>query len=1404
MAYVVVCIATRWGSALGGINVFNTGLATGFAEILPKPSTCICILEEMPAYQAEAPVRLITASTWNAEAVSEAIFKAIDPQSTPAVEAVLVIGHDVHTGQIAVDCAKLLQRRIPLTPVKSAVVSHMDYREYGRRKGQALDEVDSKASSQVAIVASADFSFSVGPLLSDSFQSAREAHGDRVVALTPGASDIEPQPEKASSLTFFMGGRLGLEDDQIKNGVLGVRAVLEAYRAERKLGSLSRWRTRGHFYACGVDRKKDDELLRSLDDEARRETAFEIEAIEFSNRQQDVHRHLVKCDVALMPSWHEGFGLSGWEAISAGVPLVCSSQSGLALLISELRRQLPEDALHSIEFVHLSGGSPAGIPNGQDIEALSQAVRKVVDDYSARKVAALTLARHVKRLFTWKQCASTLVGPLQWPLATSQDWWQRKRAADAEAGRYQDVANADMVLQALEASRAGMVERRWELACSALNLISDRGAEVKLGERQTLKEDLLVIGEAIGSALDAKRALGSVPIVDTVFLDLCWRYLAAASKAARSFSEFTELLPSGMRTAIFSDGFLRRELLFYVSRFASEFDGTSDERAKSFLDPLSRRLTDDRALAVRLARLSAVHPSLRRVMPTNCAAFEAEMARCSRALGRPFDLSRLIEESPKLASTVLALSSLKPDPVRQSVDQPIAFVKRLGPSYVATGSWRGDKRLAAAMMSVTLSSGNVFAMLESMATDEEEAVRWAALDLAFSPVLRARLEAMEDDAGKGKTLRLRLGRIVDDAVTTGDGHPWLAREFLSHYLDEYAQPKVGSADVARFTLVDFPKSRELLGPAFGSGGVALARPMHPDVMAVRARAAQRFKRVLLVLPPISVDPANRQGASKTSTPPLGLGLLASHLAQQGHDVHLADCHRFPELADDVKRLASTFDLIGFTTVFSTIRATQHLLKEIRGATLRPLLVVGGPAANLGAWRYSARNEDDLRNWDFVVSEDSVGNLQRLVDALRTTDSWPNGRGILANEHSAKLSERDANAPGQEYGVGQKLADDQAWMTVKLDRRLYNGPHGQYEPGTTRDLRGRVHEAHVVMSKGCDWNCSFCTERRELSGGERRRDVESVLQEVRELATRHANLRIQFIDDNLFPQIASSVNANDIAREAGKAWAMKFLEGLKQIRTRLGGRLTWRGIFRLEDFAAYESLGPEGGFVQVLTEAGCNMLAFGVESGVEASRHSIKAGGREFSNAAIVSLFRRLRRAGIFSKAYFIIGGKKETAASTEETISFAVNCGATLAYFALYKDFVPAHRQLRQDWGVGASKTASLLDYRQMLPNWDAAFLKAAARKAQSQAISSFGLQTPASVVERQTYQKLSRMGFTFSDLVKYNDYHAESGPAGAVLQDVTWNRPDEFFALVEKAYRRFYLRPEFVSDFKELVAAGY
>jgi hypothetical protein len=57
------------------------------------------------------------------------------------------------------------------------------------------------------------------------------------------------------------------------------------------------------------------------------------------------------------------------------------------------------------------------------------------------------------------------------------------------------------------------------------------------------------------------------------------------------------------------------------------------------------------------------------------------------------------------------------------------------------------------------------------------------------------------------------------------------------------------------------------------------------------------------------------------------------------------------------------------------------------------------------------------------------------------------------------------------------------------------------------------------------------------------------------------------------------------------------------------------------------------------------------------------------------------------------------ALCTQEQVK--MSSGATLAYFALYKDFVRAQKKLSSDRGLRDPVTESLLDYEQMLSGWD-------------------------------------------------------------------------------------------------------
>ncbi len=166
MAYVVVLLATRWGSELGGINVFNTGLATGMSRILPNGSRTICYVEQLPSTdvweQGDVELREYKATP---DELVEEIVGICGGYEYGTLQGLLIVGHDVKTGQFAVDCAFDLNRRFSQHHVLSAVVSHMDYFEYGQKKGHTLAQVSDRSDAQKLTVSRADHAFAVGPLL---------------------------------------------------------------------------------------------------------------------------------------------------------------------------------------------------------------------------------------------------------------------------------------------------------------------------------------------------------------------------------------------------------------------------------------------------------------------------------------------------------------------------------------------------------------------------------------------------------------------------------------------------------------------------------------------------------------------------------------------------------------------------------------------------------------------------------------------------------------------------------------------------------------------------------------------------------------------------------------------------------------------------------------------------------------------------------------------------------------------------------------------------------------------------------------------------------------------------------------------------------------------------------------
>ena len=87
------------------------------------------------------------------------------------------------------------------------------------------------------------------------------------------------------------------------------------------------------------------------------------------------------CDVAVFPSLYEPFGIVALEAMSLGKPVVASDVGGLSEIVV--------DGLNGLK-----------VPLG-DVQALSRAIERLVEDQSTAKEMGRNGARRVRELYSW-------------------------------------------------------------------------------------------------------------------------------------------------------------------------------------------------------------------------------------------------------------------------------------------------------------------------------------------------------------------------------------------------------------------------------------------------------------------------------------------------------------------------------------------------------------------------------------------------------------------------------------------------------------------------------------------------------------------------------------------------------------------------------------------------------------------------------------------------------------------------------------------------------------------------------------------------------------------------------------------------------------------------------------------
>jgi glycosyltransferase involved in cell wall biosynthesis len=421
--HTLITFATQWGSKHGGVNSFNADFLTAFGFAYHLEARIVCIVASHTPEEKEAAwkanVRLVPllyrpqdksfdkthAQAGIDQLKSEGI--SFDPDQT------VWLGHDRMTGEAAVGAAEIAGGR-------SAVIHHMSYDHY---ESYAEDSQSAlvKTQGQTILFQKADLVLAVGPLLRDAVDD-RLGGSKPVRMLIPGLAEIDPQ-DGPKTFVAFLSGRLSDDAARIKQGHLGIAAFATAQREARENGMPDALRNQPKLLLRGVDfegqltrsslsAQQDPEAELKQFAEGYAQAVVNLHALPYTYDRQELYLELSGASVALMPSWHEGFGLVAWEAIAAGVPLIVTRNSGVYKLLEE---KYPGAGTGCVYPLEIRGAMTPPFFHEEDLKATIARLKEIANNPGKARQQA-SILRNMLGENTWAACAEQAAHAFVWNL----------------------------------------------------------------------------------------------------------------------------------------------------------------------------------------------------------------------------------------------------------------------------------------------------------------------------------------------------------------------------------------------------------------------------------------------------------------------------------------------------------------------------------------------------------------------------------------------------------------------------------------------------------------------------------------------------------------------------------------------------------------------------------------------------------------------------------------------------------------------------------------------------------------------------------------------------------------------------------------------------------------------------
>ncbi len=273
---------------------------------------------------------------------------------------------------------------------------------------------------------------------------------------------------------------------------------------------------------------------------------------------------------------------------------------------------------------------------------------------------------------------------------------------------------------------------------------------------------------------------------------------------------------------------------------------------------------------------------------------------------------------------------------------------------------------------------------------------------------------------------------------------------------------------------------------------------------------KEIKKILLI------NPANTmpQDSVRRLATPLGLLYIGAVLKNSGYDVEILDstCGGYYNtkvqegyitygLSDEqiIQRIKDAKpDMVGITSMFSAHQKNAiHHCELVKSVDSKILVVLGGVHPSLFP-SDTAKND----SVDFVVTGEGEYRLLKLADSLNQGKldfefdgiAYKKDGKVIFNPMTARIEDLDSLPfPARD------LIDMEKYIEIGVP----------YAPFPRKE---RVEQ--IMTSRGCPFNCVFCSTKTHWGRKFRMRSVDNIIKEIEELVSKYNIQEIQFSDDNM--------------------------------------------------------------------------------------------------------------------------------------------------------------------------------------------------------------------------------------------------------------------------------------------------